>query len=143
MLHNHLCATFPECLWLSQPTYCDLDSPSVRAWGDIYKRLILCVEKYDVYGSWDEILDRTDKTHKFNGPVLASEFFLLWPFIVGTLNYMPMARRENFEKAIKRSAAKVVRGLVKYFNLCQLGYPINFRDKKPLLNISKKLTMIL
>ena len=70
-----------------------------------------------MHGAWDEILDGTAKNHKFNGPLLASELFLLWLFIVGTLNYMPMVRREKFRTSIKGTTAKVVRGLVKYFHL--------------------------
>ena len=70
------------------------------------------------------------KKIKFNGPLLASKFFLLWPFIVGTLNYMPMARREKFRTSIKRTTAKVVRGLVKHFQLKEFEYPINYSQQK-------------
>jgi len=45
ILHQHLCNEFPEHLGLSQPTFRDLDSPSARAWSNIYKRMILRIKK--------------------------------------------------------------------------------------------------
>ena len=131
-LHTQLCGILPESLVLNKSTYRDLDSPPVMVWRNIYKCFILHVVEHGMYGSWAEL------PNKLNGPVLASEFFLLWPFIVGTINCMPMVRREDFQKTTKGSTAKVVGGLVKHFNLHVLGYPINVSDKQLLLKMSNK-----
>jgi len=67
-----------------------------------------------VYGAWDEIPNGNDPTQKFKGPLLASEFFLVWPFIVGTVNNMKLKRRERFSTSLKGTPAKVVRDLVRF-----------------------------
>ena len=115
LLHQQLCKDFPEHLGLSEPTFRDLDSHPARAWSNIYKRMILCIEKHGVYGAWDKIPNGNDPTQKFKGPLLASEFFLIWRFIVGTVNSMKFNRRERFHKSIKGTLAIVVRELVKCF----------------------------
>jgi len=100
--------------------------------------MILRIEKHGVYGAWDEIPNGNDPTQKFKGPLLASEFFLIWPFIVGTVNSMKFNRRERFHKSIKGTSAIVVRELVKFFHLKGYGYPINVVKTKTLLKISVK-----
>ena len=136
ILHEHMSKDFPEHLRLSQPTHRDLDSPPARAWSNIHKRMILRIVKHGVYGAWGEIPDGEDSSQKFAGPLLATEFFLVWPFLVGTINNMKKARRESFMDAIKGTTAKVVRELVKHFQLQKFRYPINMSRKKHLLKVS-------
>ena len=138
LLHQQLKQDFPDHLGLSKPTFRDLDSPPARAWSNIYKRMILRIEKHGVYGAWDEIGKGNDSLQKFNGPLLASEFFLIWPFLVGCVNTMKFARRKRLHDCIKGSSAVVVRDLVKFFHLQGYRYPINMSKNKDLLKMSLK-----
>ena len=95
-----------------------------------FKRTILRMSKEGVWGSWKEL-----PANK-NGPYLASEFFVLWPFLVGVINEMPVKRHLAMQSAIKGSTAQVVRGLVKHFNLLKCGYPIHMSKTQPLLKMS-------
>jgi hypothetical protein len=63
-------------------------------------------------------------------------FFVLWPFLVGIVNEMPVKRRITIQSAIKGSSAQGVRGLVKHFNLLKCGYPIHMSKTQPLLKMS-------
>ena len=69
---------------------------------------------------------------------MASEFFLIWPFIVGIVNSMKLKRRERFRTSLKGTLANVVRELVKFFHLQGFGYPINLVRTKTLLKMSVK-----
>ena len=101
ILHQHLLTDFPDHLALSRPTFHDLESPPARAWSNIHKRMILRIVKHGVYGAWGEIPDGDNSTNKFAGPLLATEFFLVWPFLVGTITNMKQAMRDSFRDAIK------------------------------------------
>jgi hypothetical protein len=113
-----------------RPTFKDIESSPGTAWNNIFKRTILRISKEGVWGSWKEL-----PTNK-NGPYLASEFFVLWPFLVAVINEMPVKRRLAMQRAIKGSTAPVVRGLVKHFDLLKCGYPIHMSKTRPLLKIS-------
>ena len=91
----------------------------------------ISILKEGIYGSWDE-----NPNKKHNGPLLASEFFVLWPFLAGVVNEMPVKRRIAIQSTIKGSTARVVRGLVKHFNLLKCGYPIHMSKTRPLLKMS-------
>ena len=136
ILHQHLLTDFPDHLALSRPTFHDLESPPARAWSNIHKRMILRIVKHGVYGAWGEIPDGDNSTNKFAGPLLATEFFLVWPFLVGTITNMKKARRDSFRKALKGTTEKVVRDLVRHFQLHKLHYPINMTKNKPLLKMA-------
>ena len=114
IVHRELFCVLDDTMKVNRPTFKDIQSSPGTAWNIIFKWAVLHISKEGVWGSWKEL-----PTNK-NGPYLASEFFVLWPFLVGVVNEMPVT-----QSALKGSTAQVVRGLVKYFNLLKCGYPIH------------------
>ena len=136
ILHQHLLTDFPDHLALSRPTFHDLESPPARAWSNIHKCMVLRIVKHGVYGAWGEIPDGDNSTNRFAGPLLATKFFLVWPFLVGTITNMKKARRDSFRKALKGTTEKVVRDLVRHFQLQYVQYPINLQKNQPFLKMA-------
>ena len=72
------------------PHYQDICPPPAVTWCNVHTLYLLHIVKEGVHGSWAECPNQL-----FSGLVLTCVFFLVWPFLVGTVNDLPEKRWES------------------------------------------------